>query len=354
MHAGKKILLFAMIGFMLIYDWGLSVSGAAYAHGRFTLQPLISKEVSQLLKAQKYHMVGQHSAIKRCRWLYNTLIHDQPCYKQRFYGIKTHQCIQMTPTVFSCTMRCLFCWRVQSGDKGLKWDETALPMCDEPEVIVENCIKAQKRLLSGYKANPKADAEKYREALQPKHAAISLAGEPTLYPRLGNLIGSFHRRGFTTFLVSNGTQPEALSRLGEEPTQLYISVCAPDEKTFLKTCRPQIPDAWERLNETLALLPSFECPTVLRLTLGRHLNIKRPERYAQLVRKAEPTYVEPKAYMHVGFSRLRLRYSNMPLHEEIQDFAATLAELTSYRVLDESKESRVVLLSRLKKPFRRD
>ena len=316
------------------------------------MQPSISKELFQLLKAQKYHIVGQHSAVKRCRWLYNTLIHDQPCYKQKFYGIKTHQCIQMTPTVFSCTMRCLFCWRAQSGDKGLRWEESTLQACDDPEDIVEDCIKAQMRLLSGYKANPKANKEKYREALKPRHAAISLAGEPTLYPQLGDLIKSFHRKGFTTFLVSNGTMPEEHAKLSEEPTQLYISACAPDKKTYLKTCRPQIPNAWEKLNETLALLSSFKCPTVLRITLARHLNLTHPERYAKLIEKANPTYVEPKAYMHVGFSRLRLTYANMPLHEEIKGFATSLAEKTGYKMLDESKESRVVLLSRLEKPIK--
>lgn len=309
-------------------------------------------QLLQLLKAQKYHMVGQHSAVKLCRWLHNTLVHGQPCYKQRFYGIRTHQCIQMTPAVFSCTMRCLFCWRAQSGDCGLRWEETTLPAYDEPEDVVEECVKTQVRLLSGYKANQKADPEMYREALRPRHAAISLTGEPTQYPKLSELISTFHRRGFTTFLVSNGTNPVALHDLDEEPTQLYISTCAPDKKTFQETCRPQVPEAWEKLKETLALLPSFECPTVMRITLARHLNLKNPELYATLVEKANPTYVEPKAYMHVGFSRLRLTYANTPSHQEIRDFAYALAEKTGYRVLDESTESRVVLLSRLEKPIK--
>lgn len=258
----------------------------------------------------------------------------------------------MTPATFSCTMRCLFCWRAQSGDKGLKWQETTLPFCDQPEDIVEGCIEAQKKLLSGYKANPKTNRQKYEEALKPRHVAISLTGEPTLYPQLGTLIETFHERGFTTFLVSNGTVPEAFSKLSEEPTQLYISTCAPDKKTFYETCRPQIPKAWEKLNQTLSFLPSFKCPTVMRITLTRNLNLKHPERYAKLVEKANTTYVEPKAYMHVGFSRLRLTYSNMPAHEEIRDFAASLAKETGYKMLDESKESRVILLSRLEEPIK--
>jgi len=317
-----------------------------------TLQPLISNELLGVLKNQKYHLVGRHSAVKRCRWLYETLAHDRACYKQKFYGIKSHQCVQMTPTVVYCTMRCRFCWRVQSGDLELKWEETQLPNWDDPEDIVEGCIKEQLKILSGYKGNPKTNPEKYREALTPKHAAISLTGEPTLYSPLDGLIQSFHRRGFTTFLVSNGTVPEALSRLDEEPTQLYISISAFDEKMFSEVCRPHIQGAWKKLNETLSLLPSFKCPTVIRLTLARHLNLKHPELYARLIEKANPTYVEPKAYMHVGFSRLRLGFDNMPTHREIQDFATQLAEGMGYNILDEAPESRVVLLSRLGKPIK--
>ncbi len=316
------------------------------------MQSLVPDEIIDMLHRQKYHLVGNHSAAKRCRWLYNSIVQDRSCYKQQFYGIKSHQCLQMTPSVFHCTLGCVFCWRAQSGDHNLRWDETRLPEWDDPEDIIEGCIKEQKRILTGYKATPNADQTKRLEATTPRHAAISLAGEPTLYPHLDGLIKGFHKRGFTTFLVSNGTVPETLSSLSEEPTQLYISLSAFDKKTFSTVCRPQLPDAWNKLNETLELLPSFKCPTVIRFTLAWHLNMKHPERYAQLVKKADPTYLEPKAYMHVGFSRLRLDGSNMPTHKEIRDFAAQLANKTNYNILDESPDSRVVLLSRLEKAIK--
>ncbi len=121
----------------------------------------------QTLKRQKYHLVGNHSAIKKCRWLHETLVHGRPCYKQRFYGIKTHQCIQMTPNLFNCTQRCLFCWRAQSGDLDLKWDEMKLPEWDSPEEIVNSSIRAQRQILTGYKANPKTDMRKLEEAMTP-------------------------------------------------------------------------------------------------------------------------------------------------------------------------------------------
>jgi tRNA wybutosine-synthesizing protein 1 len=305
-----------------------------------------------MLKKQKYHIVGGHSAVKKCRWLHEALVNNRPCYKQKFYGIKTHQCIQMTPALFNCTQQCLFCWRAQSGDIQATWNELKLPPWNSPEEIVEGSIKEQLKILSGYKANPKSGKRKFNKALHPKHVAISLTGEPTLYQNLAELIQKFHKKGFTTFLVTNGTNPTALTELEEEPTQLYISACAPDKTTFNHTCRPQIPKAWNKLNETLSILPSFKCPTVLRITLARDLNMKNVEGYAKLIQKAHPTYVEPKAYMHVGFSRLRLGFDSMPSHKEIKEFATQLAAKTSYDVINESSDSRVVLLSRLQKSIR--
>jgi len=313
---------------------------------------LVPPSLIEALKKHKYHIVSGHSAVKRCRWLYETLVHNRPCYKQKFYGIKTHQCIQMTPALFYCTQQCLFCWRAQSGDLKISWEETKLPKWDSPEEIVEGSIKAQLEILSGYKGNPKANPQKFKEAMRPKHAAISLTGEPTLYEPIGELIRTFHKRGFTTFLVSNGTVPSALAKLSREPTQLYISVCAPNKETYIRVCRPIFQNAWEKLNETLELLPSFSCPTVIRITAVRGLNMGDIKDYAKLIEKASPTYVEPKAYMHVGFSRLRLGYESMPSHREIRDFALQLAKETGYNVVDECEESRVVLLSRIEKPIK--
>ncbi|MFW9832302.1 MAG: 4-demethylwyosine synthase TYW1 [Candidatus Thorarchaeota archaeon] len=304
------------------------------------------------LKKQNYHLVGKHSAVKRCKWLYEALIHDRPCYKQKFYGIKSHQCIQMTPALFYCTQQCLFCWRAQSGDLQIKWDEMKLPNWDSAEEIAQGSLKAQNAILSGYSGNPKTNWKKFTEALTPRHVAISLTGEPTLYEPLGELIRTFHNRGFTTFLVSNGTMPNELAELNEEPTQLYVSVCAPNEKVFRRVCRPHFPNAWTKLNETLCFLPSFRCPTVIRMTLVKGLNMETVDGYAELVEKANPTYIEAKAYMHIGFSGFRLDYKSMPAHVEVYDFVARLAKRTGYRIIDESAESRVVLLSKLEKPIR--
>jgi tRNA wybutosine-synthesizing protein 1 len=63
----------------------------------------------------------------------------------------------MTPAVFYCTQKCLFCWRTQSGELQTEWNETKMPMTDSPEEIVEGSIKAQLAILSGYKGNEKTN-----------------------------------------------------------------------------------------------------------------------------------------------------------------------------------------------------
>ena len=213
-------------------------------------------------------------------------------------------------------------------------------------------MHAQERILSGYKGNEQTDMRRLREAFTPRHAAISLTGEPTLYEPLDELIGAFHKRNFTTFLVTNGTQPAKLAGLGEKPTQLYVSVCAPNEEVYRRVCRPQVSDAWAKLNETLGLLSSFKCPTVIRTTLVKGINMDDVNGYAKLVDEADPTYVEAKAYMHVGFSHLRLGYERMPSHKDVYAFALNLAEKTGYKIIDESSDSRVVLLSKLERTLR--
>jgi tRNA wybutosine-synthesizing protein 1 len=87
------------------------------------------------------------------------------------------------------------------------------------------------------------------------------------------------------------------------------------------------------------------------MTLVKEHNMNHVDEYAKIVARANPTYIEAKAYMHIGFSNLRLSFESMPLHSEVKDFATQLAEKTGYKILDEAPESRVVLLSRLKKPI---
>jgi tRNA wybutosine-synthesizing protein 1 len=130
------------------------------------------------------------------------------------------------------------------------------------------------------------------------------------------------------------------------------ALAAFDKKKFSEICRPHIKNAWTNIKKSLELLQSFKCPTVIRFTLAKKLNLEYPKNFAELIKMYNPTYIEPKAYMHVGFSRLRLNFSNMPTQKEILEFGNQMAKEIGYKIIDESPESRVVLLSHLEKAIK--
>ena len=190
-----------------------------------------------------------------------------------------------------------------------------------------------------------ANKKKLKESQEPKNAAISLAGEPMLYPHINDLISEFSRRDFTTFLVTNGMTPFKLGNLDKEPTQLYISLDAPNKEVYTDVCQPQISGGWELLNKSLDLLSSFDCRTVLRTTCVKDYNMINPHEYAEIIKKSNPDFIEMKAYMYVGSSRDRLKLENMPSNENVNRFAESIAKLCDREIVNSSFESRVVLLS---------
>ena len=306
------------------------------------------QEPFRALRSQGYHLVGRHSAVKTCHWAKEAIAGGEMCYKGKFYGISSHRCLQMSPAVAWCTNMCSFCWRLLPKEHGLDWDGARIPEEDDPVELAEGVIRAHRKAVNGFKSHPKVTLERYGEAMAPNNVAISLSGEPTAYSKLDSLIGEFSRRGMTTFLVSNGTNPEALGRL-REPTQLYISLGAPSEEVYRSVCRPTREGSWESLMKSLSMLQSFRCPTVVRLTAAKGLNMIDPDGFARIISSSMPTYVEVKAYMHVGFSTTRLGYGCMPSHDEILAFAKELAARTGYELVGDVPISRVALLSRIGK-----
>jgi tRNA wybutosine-synthesizing protein 1 len=305
---------------------------------------MLSGELRQQLARQKYKVAGNHSAVKLCHWTKESLLRNRECYKQKFFGISTHRCMQMTPAVAWCQQRCLFCWRTHKlVTPDVKWED--------PDTVIDGCIEGQRKLLEGYYGLlDRVDKKKLDEACNPNQAAISLAGEPTLYPHISGLIEALGSRGFTTFLVTNGLCPEVLEKM-TLPTQLYVSFCAPTEEIHKKLNVPMIPGTWKALNKTADLMPSLDTRKVARITLVKGWNDVHPEKYAELFERAQPDFVEVKAYMFVGDSRKRMTIENMPFHEDVKEFALKLQEhLPDYKFTDEKKDSRVVLLSNGAKP----
>jgi tRNA wybutosine-synthesizing protein 1 len=215
---------------------------------------------------------------------------------------------------------------------------------DAPAEIIDEAIEAQRVLLSGFPSNLDLDKKKFAEAMNPNQAAISLSGEPTLYPCISDLIEEFHKRNFTTFLVSNGLHPNVLEKT-RLPTQLYISMNASSAVPYKKLNRPLVKNAWKKFNESLELLPSLKTRKAIRITAIKGFNMQNEKEFAELVEKSNADFLEIKGYMFVGYSRKRLAIENMPLHSEVKDFAEKINKHLNYNFAGESKESRVVLLS---------
>tara|TARA_B100000315_G_C14476837_1_gene541035 strand:- start:352 stop:1125 length:774 start_codon:yes stop_codon:yes gene_type:complete len=245
----------------------------------------------------------------------------------------------MTPS-FLCSHRCCFCWR-DIGFTPSEWKGKV----DSPKEIVDGCVKAHVEYLQGFGGSARADYKRFKEALKPLHFAISLFGEPTFYPKLPELIDEIHRREMTSFLVTNGTNLDMLKKLlKHQPTQLYVTLPAPDEKTYEKVCKPLVKNGWSKIQESLELLSRFKCRKAIRLTLVKDINMVNAEGYAKILKNVEADFIELKAYMWVGYSIERLSIENMPRHPEVRKFAEEVAGLAGLKIIDEKENSRVVLL----------
>lgn len=308
----------------------------------------ITPQVMSKLKKAKYG-VYNHSAVELCHWTKKSFANEGSCYKHKFYGISTHQCMEMTPTAMNCENRCIYCWRPAEFFDTLQMPEA---LVDEPDVIVEQLMAEREKLINGFYGNPKNDKKKLDESLLPAHYAISLSGEPTMYPKLPQLIK--YLRGLkatkSIFLVTNGQEPDMLRRLAREdalPTQIYLSTNASNKKMFHQINRPMHKDAWERWWDSLRFLATVNTRTVLRMTVIRGYN-SGPEfigEFAEMMSEGDPHFIELKSYMHVGMSTNRLEHGDMLSMDEVRGLANGLrANMPAFSVMDESEISRIVVL----------
>jgi tRNA wybutosine-synthesizing protein 1 len=319
-----------------------------YARGKIALN-----EAAKAQYSKSYGLAGNHSGVQICLWNRKSLQGHRGCYKVKFYGIDCHRCAQMSPALAWCSEACVFCWRPMEWMKRTSFGDDEV---DEPELIIAETVKARKKLVSGIKGGPKCDLRKFNEAFKlfPSHWAISLSGEPTIYPKLGRMIRELkgNPEVKTVFLVTNGQEPDRLAQLARDdslPTQLYISLAAPNEALFKKVNRSMHKDGWERLNRSLELMAALPCRRVIRLTIIKGLNDDNDAfaGYAALITKSKADFVEVKSYMALGFSRKRLGPGFMAEHGQIRQFAEKLvAAMPGYRIEDEDEISRIVLLKR--------
>lgn len=313
-------------------------------------RPHMPQELASTMEKQGYHFVGKHSATKICNYTAGSLkrsTRSHTCYKHRFYGIRSWRCIQATPAI-GCNLACSFCWRIIPEEEGFKWNEiNAIKEWDDPEMIVEGLIREHKKLISGYGGHSDVDMERWNEAQEPAHVALSLTGEPLFYPKMNQLIESFHKRKISTFLVTNGTMANALGNLTTLPTQLYVSVQAPNKEVYDKITRPKTLSAWESFQKFLEVFCTLNTRRVFRLTLVKGLSMADAKGYAKLIKKGKPHYVEVKGFVYVGGARNEKRsmsYEQMPAKEDIESFAEEIARESGYIFADYHESSNIALL----------
>ena len=308
----------------------------------------IKPGISQQLKKAKYG-VADHSTVELCHWTKKSFKHEGSCYKHKFYGISTHRCMEFSPAGMHCENRCVYCWRPMEFYDSLKMEPEKV---SEPKEILNKLMEERKKLIMGYYGDSRNDKQRLDESLLPSHYAISLSGEPTMYPKLPELIKYLKSLEATKsiFLVTNGQEPDMIQRLQDEdalPTQLYLSTNAADYDSFLKINRPKYDDSWQRWNKTLEMLKRLDTRTVLRITLIRDYNDQKEmiPAFASMLKQASPHFIEIKSYMHIGRSTNRLEHSNMLEMDEVRKFSEEVAKHSQiFSIMDESIVSRIVIL----------
>ncbi|MFA5993014.1 MAG: 4-demethylwyosine synthase TYW1 [Candidatus Pacearchaeota archaeon] len=293
------------------------------------------------LEKQQYRVIGSHSAVKVCGWTKNSIINKGNCYKQDFYGIKSHQCMQMTSSLY-CANRCKFCWRDVKSPVSKTWYGNV----DDVKFIVDNSIKEHVKLLQGFKGFEGADEKKLEELKSPRHVALSLTGEPIVYPKINKLLEEFHKRNISTFLVTNAQFPSQIVKI-KNITQLYLSIDAPTKELMKEIDRPLFKDYWQRSLKSLKILSTRKYRTCIRLTLIKGLNDgdEYIQDYAKLIKLGKPHFVEIKSYMYVGASQKQLKHENMLSTKEINSFTKKLLKyLKDYEYAADHWPSRVSLI----------
>jgi tRNA wybutosine-synthesizing protein 1 len=195
----------------------------------------------------------------------------------------------------------------------------------------------------------------HSEAMTPNHAAISLDGEPFLYPKLDGLVKEFRDRNMTSFIVTNGTLPERIENLNSLPSQLYITLPAPNNDLYKKICRPMIKNGWEKILSSLGLVQSLTCRTVVRLTAVKNLNFaeKYVEDYVKIIEKVNPNFFEIKGFtLQASALNIKERLKSdkpiqyyFPTYEDLEALAIKFQEIGNFPLIYKNKASRDFLFA---------
>eukprot|EP01096_Ripella_sp_DP13-Kostka_P006447 TRINITY_DN2309_c0_g1_i2.p1 TRINITY_DN2309_c0_g1~~TRINITY_DN2309_c0_g1_i2.p1 ORF type:complete len:413 (+),score=183.49 TRINITY_DN2309_c0_g1_i2:250-1488(+) len=313
---------------------------------------MLSTTHKKTLQKQGYKIIGSHSGVKLCRWTKSMLRGRGGCYKHTFYGIASHRCMETTPSM-ACANKCVFCWRHHKNPVGREWRWKM----DDPEMIVTEAIQRHQQMIKSCRGIPGVIPERFEEGFKVRHCALSLVGEPIIYPEINTYLQLLHDRGISSFMVTNAQFPDRIEQL-IPVTQLYVSIDAPTEDTLKKIDRPLFVDFWQRFLDCLKALSQKGQRTVYRLTLVKDWNMEEMEKYAELVKIGKPDFIEVKGVTFAGGGkRNQLSMGNVPWHEEVIRFCEDLAKAVNkisdipfdYEIASEHEHSCCILLANVQK-----
>jgi len=317
-------------------------------------KPMVHPVMEQALTKQGYRLIGSHSGVKLCRWTKAMLRGRGGCYKHTFYGITSFQCMEMTPSL-ACANKCVFCWRHHTNPVAKEWKWKV----DKPEFLVKEAVENHLQLIKSLRGVPGVQADRFIEAQTIRHCALSLVGEPILYPYVNELVSLLHSRAISTFMVTNAQFPEKLDSL-IPVTQLYLSIDAATKDTLKAIDRPLFEDFWERFIDSIKSLRKKGQRTVFRLTLVKDHNMEEIKNYAELVMLGVPDFIEVKGVTYCGTNEAsHLTIQNTPFHVEVVNFCKTLCaeineQLPIYEIACEHEHSLCVLIANKKKFYKDD
>ncbi|XP_059163197.1 S-adenosyl-L-methionine-dependent tRNA 4-demethylwyosine synthase TYW1-like [Physella acuta] len=305
---------------------------------------MITPLLRESLEKQGYKLIGSHSGVKLCRWTKSMLRGRGGCYKHTFYGIESHRCMETTPSL-ACANKCVFCWRHHTNPVGTEWKWKM----DDAQTVFDGAINNHIKLIKQFKGVPGVKPDRFEEAMNVQHCALSLVGEPIMYPEINKFVELLHSKQISSFLVTNAQFPQELREL-LPVTQLYVSVDAGTKESLKKIDRPLFKDFWERYIDSLTALRDKGQRTVYRLTLVKAWNTEELENYAKLVSLGNPDFIEVKGVTYCGESKAStLTMENVPWHEEVVKFVSELADrLPEYEIASEHEHSNCLLIAHKK------
>lgn len=226
------------------------------------------------------------------------------------------------------------------------------------EKEISCCIDSRDEIIKLFNlalTTPDEIMQVHGEAMNPNHAAISLDGEPLLYPKIGGLVEEFRNRNMTSFIVTNGTLPERIEILNSLPSQLYITLPAPNETVYKKVCRPMIKNGWSKISDTLDLVESLSCRSLIRITAVKNLNLSENyiKDYIKLIDKANPNFFEIKGFTLQAKALMineRLKSDKtlqyyFPEYEYLEELALKFEEIGDFPLIYKNEASRDFLFA---------